>query len=351
MDGQHSPFLGLKIVTLRYAGRKCGIINAFGQLSYCHQAIHVAVSQRFSHAGMKSRGQGAQLKHISQYGNLILPGKTVQHLNGGPHGLRVGIVTVVQDGDILSPEQDIHPHFGGRKLPHALSNLLGSHTEILPHCGSHQRGIDHVLSQGRYIHPARASRRGHSAGNLTAPIAFHLFHPVVQPLFLSTKHRFPRRFPPQCQQKRIIPVEDGQCSGFGVIEYLSFSRQGVFPASESLDMRIPDIGDTHHIGLSNGREVIHLPGMVNTKLNHSDLVMPLQPQQGHGQPNVVVLIPLGFQYIKAFAEYGSDHIFGRGLPHTACHGHNRHMKPSAVPYRQIPKGPPGRVHFDVKLSG
>ena len=135
-----------------------------------------------------------------------------------------------------------------------------------------------MLAQGRNVHTAGACWRHHVTGDLTAPVALQLSHPEIQAFPSAAEYRLARGLALQRQKQGIVSIEDSQSAGLGVIEDLGLGRQSVLPAPEGLNMGIPDVGDAHHIRLSDPRKVIHLAGVVDPQLHHGDLMMALQPQ-------------------------------------------------------------------------
>ena len=212
-----------------------------------------------------------------------------------------------------------------------------------------------MLPQGGDLHVAASPGGHHLAGYLAPPVAFQLPGVVVQPHIPAHIEGIPRpqglRHIPGAPQQGIVPVKDGGTAGAGVAEYFQLGLQGVLPTAKGLDMGVANVGDAHHIGLGDGRKITHLSRVVDAQFHHGDLMVTVQPQQGHGKADIVILVALGFQHIVLFTEDGGHHVLGGGLAHAARHRHHRDIKTVFIPHRQIPQCPVGGFHLDVEFSG
>ena len=82
-------------------------------------------------------------------------------------------------------------------------------------------------------------------------------------------------------------------------------------------MGIADVGDHRHVRRGQVHQVGDLSKVVHPHLQHADLVLAVQAEEGEGKAQLVVEVPLGFQHLVLLAQDGGHHVLGGGLAHAA----------------------------------
>ena len=183
------------------------------------------------------------------------------------------------------------------------------------------------------------------------PVPLQPAGPVLQALLPAAEDGGHRGAAPEGCQHGIIPVEHHQPAGPDVGQQLALGPEDVLPAAQALDVGVPDVGDDSHVRLDDLPQVVDLPRAVHPHLQHADLTAPVQPQQGQGQADVVVVIALGLEHPVPGAQHGGDHVLGGGLAHAARHGDEGDGESGLVPGGQVPQGPLGAGHLDIESVG
>ena len=114
-------------------------------------------------------------------------------------------------------------------------------------------------------------------------------------------------------------------------------------------MGVADVGDHAHVGPDDVGQIVDLARAVHAHLQHAHLHGAVQAQDGQGQTDVVVEVPLGLQHPEPGAQHGGDHVLGRGLAHAAGDGHKGDVEPGFIPGGQVPQRPLGVGHLYIEL--
>ena len=115
---------------------------------------------------------------------------------------------------------------------------------------------------------------------------------------------------------RVVPVEHQQAVLPDMGQQLALGLEDILPAAQTLDVGVADVGDDPHLGLDDAAQIVDLPEVVHAHLHHGHLVALVQPQQGQGQADVIVEVPLGLEHLIFDAQNGGQHILGGGLAHA-----------------------------------
>ena len=211
--------------------------------------MDVLLAQALPHLGVEGGRVGPQLEHIPQHGGLIAAVAVGEHPDGRPHGLGVGVVGVVQNGDVLPPLHQVHAHAGGDKAGDPLLDLAGGEAEVLPHRRGDEGGVDHVLPQGGDLHLPVHGRGGEVAVDVTHPIPAGDLSPVLRPLAPAAEDGLYRGVPPEGDQQPVVGVEDEQAVLLpDVGQQLALGLEDVLPAAQLLNVGVADVGDDPHFG-------------------------------------------------------------------------------------------------------
>ena len=187
------------------------------------------------------------------------------------------------------------------------------------------------------------------AEDAAVPVPLQPAGPVLQALLPAAEDGGHRGAAPEGCQHGIIPVEHQQKAETDVGQQLALGPEDVLPAAQALDVGVPDVGDDSHVRLDDLPQLVDLPRAVHPHLQHADHTAPVQPQQGQGQADVVVVIALGLEHPVPGAQHGGDHVLGGGLAHAAGDLHKGDLKPVPVGGGQIPQSQSGIRYLDVKL--
>ena len=206
-----------------------------------------------------------------------------------------------------------------------------------------------MLPQGGDAHLAVHVGGGQAAEDMALPVAAHGLGPIVQALPLAAEHGLYGGAAPQGSQQGVIPVEHQQSVFLNVGQQLALGLEDVLPAAQPLDVGIADVGDDPNVGPDDVGQIVDLAGAVHAHLQHTHLHGAVQAQDGQGQADVVVKVPLGLQHPEPGAQHGGDHVLGRGLAHAAGDGHKWDVEPGLIPGGQVPQGPLGVGHLHIEL--
>ena len=130
--------------------------------------------------------------------------------------------------------------------------------------------------------------------------------------------------------KKVVPVENGQTCRVHGLENLAFGLQDALAAAQVLNVGIADVGNHRHVRRGQVHQVGDLSKVVHPHLQHTDLVLAAQAEEGEGKAQLVVEVPLGFQHLVLLAQDGGHHVFGGGLAHTAGDAHHLRVELAAV---------------------
>ena len=299
---------------------------------------------------MKLRPQVSQLEHVSQDGHPAVSPALGQHLQGRPHGLGIGVVRVVQDGD-LSLLDHVHPHFRGDEGPDALGQLLPGHAELLPHGAGHEDGVDHVPPQGGDGHGKLALGGLYRAGQALGPQLLDVPGLVGGLALFPAEEDGGGDLPLQGAQQGIVPVQHRQILFGHGAEDFALGLEDILPAAQVFNVGVPDVGDHRHVGADNLGEVVDLSEVVHPHLQHADLVFAGEPEEGQGKAQLVVEVPFGFQHPVLHPQHRGDHVLGGGLAHAAGDADYRDGEPVLIGPGHLADGLHGAGHPDVKLPG
>ena len=159
------------------------------------------------------------------------------------------------------------------------------------------------------------------------------------------------QLPCQRAEKGVVPVENGQtCGGHG-LENLAFGLQDALAAAQVLNVGIADVGDHRHVRRGQVHQVGDLSKVVHPHLQHADLVLAVQAEEGEGKAQLVVEVPLGFQHLVLLAQDGGHHVLGGGLAHAAGDADHRDGELGLVGLGRLADGGHGILHQEVALAG
>ena len=272
-----------------------------------------------------------------------------QNADGSPHGLGIGVIAVVQNGDAVGTLVDIHAHLGGDEAAQTTCDLLRSKAKALGHSHGHGDGIDHVLAQSGDLHCLVHSGGSDMACDIAQAVAAGDMGGVVQPLSPAAEHSAGLGLALQGGQEVIVAVEDQQTVGLNVGQHLALGFEDILPAAQTLNVGIADVGDDTYVGLDGSGQIVDLAKAVHAHLQHAHGVLIGQTQDGQGHAQIVVEVALGFQDVILLSQHAGDHVLGSGLAHAAGDRHEGNGKQRFIPDSQILQRHFGVFHLDIEL--
>ena len=300
---------------------------------------------------------GAALTHFTHVAEhqKARRGQLGQHLDGGAHRIRVGVVTVVHHGQFMAGQRQL------QRTRAALDRLEGRqtrrnggqrHTCGQRASGSGQRVVDVVATGHTQGKLQRARRRcglhlpaapgpvgaagdiggaGHCKGDDAA----------------RTGQRAPQR------RVRVIRRKHGHtCIRQGADHRAVFTCDG-FHGGHEFEVLTLRVVDQRHRWLRHGRQFGDLAGVVHAQLNHAQLMTCAQTQQGQRHANVVVEIAFSGKRLLALegAQDGRDHLRHRGLAVAAGHRHQRQRELGTPAGGQAAQGSLAVAHLQARQAG
>ena len=124
-------------------------------------------------------GQLAQLAHVAEDGDAAGTRRAREQAQRLGHGLRVGVVAVVDNQAALRTADEVHARAGRNIGRDAAHDLLRRQAEIFADGGGHRRGIDHVRAGGGNLERIGRLRRPDGAGQPLEPAVGDVRHAHV----------------------------------------------------------------------------------------------------------------------------------------------------------------------------
>ena len=325
------------------------VIDVPGQLAHGQQRVDVAQgSSALAHAPVQFGAKLAQFKHITQDGHAERRVGLGQHFQRRPHGLGVGVVGVVQNGHVALTDH-VHPHLGGDEGLHALLHLLAGHAKFFADGAGHENGIDHVVAQGGDGHGELGLGGLDLALQPLGPHLPDLFGLIGRLVVRAAPEDAGGDLPLQRPQQGVIPVEDGQVVAGHGLEDLALGLQDPLPAAQVLDVGVADVGDDRHVGGDDTGQVVDLAEVVHAHLQHAQLMLGVQAEEGQGQADLVVVVALGLQDPELLAQDRGDHVLGRGLAHAAGDADDRDGELGLIGPGHLAQGLHRVLHQNIEL--
>ena len=235
----------------------------------------------------------SQLEHVSQDG-YPAAFSVFQNVKRCLHGSGICVVTVVHDHQLFGLDQfetsadGLHGFDPSRDLLRCKS-IDPAHSRcrkgIVHHMDARNRDIcgKSLLSK---MDPAGGSLQSMTLQLVGIDIIFriqsekHRTYPVV--LFYSAK-------------LIIIPIQDDMAIRTDEIQHFRLRLQNPVPVSQELQMSGTDVGDHARVRLCNGGQAGHFSEMVDSHLQHRDLIFFPKTENGQRHTQLVVEIALGLQ--------------------------------------------------------
>ena len=215
------------------------------------------------------------------------------------------------------------------------SDLIQIQTEGQAHRRAGQRVVYHMLTRNGNNHIKIAGRRTDGTGRPLQAPAF--YSACMDGMFFLQAEKY-RRFPLyllHSSQLVIISVENHRSLTLQVIENLCLRPENPVPVSQIFQMAAADIGDHTDIRSCNGSQPMHLAKITDSHLQYRNLILLAQPEHRQGKPQLIVEISLCFQYPVLLGQYGSNGLFGAGLPHASGDSHHRDIQLFQIICRNI----------------
>ena len=298
---------------------------------------------------MEFRAQVPQLKHIPQYRRPIGALGLGEDFQGRPHGLGVGVVSVVQNGDIPLVNH-IHPHLGGDKGLNPRLHLLPGHAEPLPNGAGHAHRVDHVAAQRGHGHRKVVLRGNHPAAQPLGPQLSDFLRRIGGRSVRPAEHHLGREFSLQRAEHGVVPVEDCHPLRRHPVENFLLRLQNARPAAQVFNVGVADVGDHRHIRGGNLGQIVDLPEVIHPHLQHTDLVLGRQTEQGQGKTQLVVEVSLRFQNPELLPQYRGHHVLGGGFAYAASDADDGDGKLLSIRPGHLANGQHGVLHLDIELS-
>jgi hypothetical protein len=113
--------------------------------------------------------------------------------------------------------------------------------------------------------------------------------------------------------------------GTDEIVQFTFGSDHILERPETFDMGCPDVRDQSEIGLGNLTQLAYFTGMVGPHLDHTDLVRPVDREQGERNADVVVVVSLGEGHLELLGEDGCHQLLRGSLTVCAGNSHNGYL--------------------------
>lgn len=120
-----------------------GVRDAAGVLTDSDDAVDAEQSAQLAHRAVRGLRQLAELLHVAEHGDLLALARR-KHAQRRGHGLRVGVVAVVEQAAVAAEAVDAHPRAGGLIECDAALDLGDRQTQLLTDRDRERRGVDHV---------------------------------------------------------------------------------------------------------------------------------------------------------------------------------------------------------------
>ena len=285
------------------------------------------VDTRLSHVlpgeGMCLFGIVAELQHIADDGDLPPAGSALQHqgLRHGFHGVGARVVAVFDDRDAALLD-DVLPHAGGTVSFERGGGIFEGDLQLESHADGGQRVINVVFSRGREFDPA-ASLVGDGREDRGVIEVFDVLGTDLCGLIVDREPADPIVRKVHGGQHVIVFVEQERRTRFHPVEELELRGEDALSAAEVLDVGDADVRDDADVRQSRLRQRGDLAFVVHAQFKDESRVFRFEPQQDFRESDLVVPVFIGLVCVVLRVQDTPDHLFGRGLPHTAGEGNDR----------------------------
>ena len=199
-----------------------GVRDAAGVLTDSDDAVDAEQSAQLAHRAVRGLRQLAELLHVAEHGDLLSLARR-KHAQRCGHGLRVGVVAVVEQSAVAAEAVDAHPRTGGLIERDAALDLGDRQTQLLTDRGCERRGVDHVPPGGGDIELILCALGGHGAGDAVDAAVTQRGNADVRVRALAAADDALREG--YRVEQRVVTVEDGDAVGVEVFKDLALSLQ------------------------------------------------------------------------------------------------------------------------------
>ena len=285
------------------------------------------VDARFRHV-LAGQGVGlfrivTEFQHVADDGDLPAARGTLQHegLGHGFHGVGTRVVAVFDDGDATLLD-DVLPHAGGTVLFERGSGIFERDLEFEAHADGGQRIVDIVFAGRRQFHLA-AAPVGNDGEDRGVIEVFDVFSADVGGLIVDREPADVVVGQVHGGQHIVVFVEEQRGTGLHAVEQFELRGEDALSAAEVLDVGDADVRDDADVRQSRLRQRGDLAFVVHAQFEDECRVFRFEPQQDFRESDLVVPVFIGLVCMVLRVQDTPDHLFGRGLPHTAGEGNDR----------------------------
>ena len=134
-----------------------------------------------------------------------------------------------------------------------------------------------------------------------------------------------------------------------MLKNLALGFENSLPAAQKFNMGVANIGDHGNVGPYHAPQIRDLPEVVHTGLNHSGLMLRLQPQQRQRRADIVIEVCRCLQHLELRSQCRRHHIFCCGLAHASSDLDKGNLKAVPIGRRQVPQRKARVSYLDVKF--
>jgi hypothetical protein len=284
-----------------------------------------------------------------------LPGIAAQHVDRRTHGIRIGVVGIVDHQRAiasraalqapLDPGEGLQPLLHGRRR--------GARRQRRRRCGA---GIARIVDAGYAEGEFERSPGGFQLQRPAQPAGHEPAMNVGRPVEAETDlAAIARQLAPDVRL-RIVGVEDGDAARGQAGKDLTLGQCHILHRAEALEVRAQGIVHQRHGGCRQARQVVDLAAVAHAHLDHRRAMRVTQPEQRQRQADLVVEVAARGQHrLRIAAEVRAQdrgaHFLDRGLAVAAGDAEQRNRKAGTPGGGQLAQRQARVVHHDQRQSG
>ena len=323
-----------------------------GLVPHGQQRVDAGAAGESTDLRVHGRGIRTQLAHIAHDENFSSGGLR-QHRNGGGHGIRIGVVGIVDDHGAVQPRLALQAALGSRVGRESAGDGIRRHVERHGD-GAGRRGVvDVVFARHAQRRPDVAARRGEA--DFAARCRFAVIGAHCAVMDAKANLLSARRLLRPVVGEGIVGVDERHAIGLEAGEDFALGPGNVRNTSQLAHMRAMGVVDERRVGPGYAAQIVDFPEMVHAHFDHRKMVPLAQLQQCQRHADVVVEIALGGQdrgiVVARGAQNGRRHFLHRGLAVGAGECHQPPPETIPPPARELAQGQPRVRHPNHRDAG
>ena len=261
--------------------------------------------------------------------------------------LRARVVAVLNDRHAVFLV-DLLAHAGILEDGELILHRLWLDLQQKPDRRRSQRVIDHVPPQRRdeelKLMAKAAHVEAHAVFKLLDTAGDHIAVGIVNAVVIFFVVPKAAHVP----QKRLVAVENADGIFKARAQNIEFLLQNALAAAEILDVRRADVRDDRVVRLGDRAQIRNLARVVRTKLGDEQLRILRRIQNGHGEANIVIVVPCALEELKVSSQNARNHFLRRCLADAAGDADDLEGKHLAVVPRDLAIGPQRVFDHDAR---